>query len=99
MTIFSVRYTYGDDPDSAAARDEHRAAHRGYLADLGTEGSLLGSGPLPDSAPPAALIVLQAPSAQDAADLLRDDPFQQQGLVERIEIEEWNLLIGPWAAQ
>lgn len=97
MAIFSVRYTYGDDPTSAAARDEHRAAHRSFLADLAAEGSLLGSGPLPEAAPPAALLIFTADSAAAIHDLLREDPFQEQGLVVNAAVEEWNLLIGPWA--
>lgn len=97
MTIFAVRYTYTDDPEQNASRDEHRSAHREFLGGLATEGALLGSGPLAGDDAPSALLIMQGEDAADLAELLREDPFQQQGLVERVRIEEWTLLIGPWA--
>lgn len=97
MTIFSVRYTYTDEPDQNASRDEHRSAHRAFLTELANDGTLMGSGPLMGETRPEALLVVSAGDPHEVAELLREDPFQQLGLVERVQIEEWNLILGPWA--
>jgi uncharacterized protein YciI len=93
MTTYAVTYTYTGD---TAARDEHRPVHREFLADLSADGTLLASGPLPDADPPAALLVLTAGGPDEVRELLREDPFQQQGLVESVEIQEWATVLGRW---
>lgn len=92
MTVYAVRYDYSEQ---AAARDEHRPAHRAFLATLADDGVLLLSGPFSDR-PDGALIVLEADDAEAARALLREDPFQQQGLVERVTVREWTLVLGSW---
>ncbi len=93
MTTYAVRYTYSDD---TAGRDEHRPAHRDFLADLGADGTLLLSGPFPEADPAGALLLLEAKSAEEVRELLRDDPLQQQGLVEHVEVHEWTPVRGRW---
>lgn len=95
MTLYAVHYTYSDD---TAARDEHRPAHRGFLADLAAEGVVLLSGPYAgiEEAPDAALLVLRGGSAAEIVELLRDDPFQQQGLVDQVAVREWTPVLGAW---
>ena len=96
MSLFAVHYTYSDD---TAARDEHRPAHREFLGDLAREGVVVLSGPyatIPE-APDAALLVLRGESAAQLVELLRDDPFQQQGLVEQVAVREWTPVLGSWA--
>ena len=96
MSLFAVHYTYSDD---IAARDEHRPAHREFLGALADEGVVLLSGPYAsiDEAPDAALIVVRGESAAELVELLRDDPFQQQGLVEQVAVREWTPALGAWA--
>ena len=95
MAIFAVHYTYSDD---AAARDEHRSAHREFLGDLAEEGVVLISGPYAaaDDAPDAALLILRGDSAAELVELMREDPFQQQGLVEQVAVREWTPVLGTW---
>ncbi|RIK12185.1 MAG: hypothetical protein DCC50_13590 [Acidobacteria bacterium] len=96
MSLFAVHYTYSDD---TAARDEHRPAHREFLGDLAREAVVVLSGPyasIPE-APDAALLVLRGESAAQLVELLRDDPFQQQGLVEQVAVREWTPVLGSWA--
>ena len=97
MTLFAVHYTYSDD---SAARDEHRPAHRDFLGGLADEGVLLLSGPYAavDEAPDAALLVVRGGSAGEVVELLREDPFQQQGLVEQVVVREWTPVLGAWHA-
>lgn len=95
MSLFAVHYTYSDD---TAARDEHRPAHREFLAGLAHDGVLLISGPYADvaEAPDAALLILRGDSAAELVELLREDPFQQQGLVEQVAVREWTPVLGAW---
>ncbi|WP_151526341.1 YciI family protein [Serinicoccus kebangsaanensis] len=95
MTVFVVHYTYSDD---TAARDEHRPAHRDFLGGLAAEGTALLTGPYAtiEEAPDAALLIMRGTSAADLAELLREDPFQQQGLVEQVAIREWTPVLGSW---
>ena len=95
MSIFAVHYTYSDD---TAARDEHRPAHREFLSALAEEGVVVLSGPYAavDEAPDAALLLLRGESAAELVELLREDPFQQQGLVEQVAVREWTPVLGAW---
>lgn len=95
MSLFAVHYSYSDD---TAARDEHRPAHRDFLAGLASEGVVLLSGPYAavEEAPDAALLVLRGDSAAELVELLREDPFQQQGLVEQVAVREWTPVLGAW---
>lgn len=95
MSLYAVHYSYSDD---TAARDEHRPAHREFLTALATDGVVLLSGPYApvDEAPDAALILVRGESAAEIVELLREDPFQQQGLVEQVAVREWSPIIGQW---
>lgn len=95
MSLFIVHYTYSED---RAARDEHRPAHREFLSTLAREGVVLLSGPYADvpDAPDAAMLVLQGGSEIELVELLREDPFQTQGLVEQVSVREWTPVLGQW---
>lgn len=98
MTLFAVHYTYSDDTQ---ARDEHRPAHRDFLGSLADEGVVVLSGPYAtvDEAPDAALLIVRGDSAAELAELLREDPFQQMGLVEQVAIREWTPVLGSRLAE
>lgn len=95
MSIFAVHYTYSDDKE---ALDEHRPAHREFLGGLAADGVVLLSGPYAavEEVPDAALLLLRGESAADLVELLREDPFQQQGLVEQVAVREWTPVLGAW---
>lgn len=95
MTIFAVHYTYSDD---TAARDEHRPAHREFLGDLAADGVVLISGPYAstEDAPDAAFFLVRGDSVAQVLELVREDPFQQQGLVEQVSVREWTPVLGAW---
>lgn len=93
MAIFAVQYTYSEDTD---ALDEHRPAHRAFLSGLAEEGVVLLSGPMARQAegPGAALILLAGEAEEAVLELLREDPFQQLGLVDHVRIDRWDPVIG-----
>ena len=94
MSVYAVTYVYA--PDSVAARDRVRPAHRDHLQALRAGGAVLVSGPLPatDEEPDGALIVVDAPSAAAATALLDADPFRREGLVAEVWVREWVPVIG-----
>jgi uncharacterized protein YciI len=91
MTIYAVQYDYSDD---TAARDEHRPAHREFIGGLADEGVVLVSGPYAAAEPAGALLVVRADDEAEVRELLREDPFQQQGLVELVRVREWTPILG-----
>lgn len=91
MSLYAVQYTYSDD---AALLDEHRPAHREFLGELAGDGTLLLSGPYADPGFSGALLVFRADDAEELRTLLREDPFQQQGLVQEVQLREWSVVLG-----
>ncbi|WP_153395158.1 YciI family protein [Ornithinicoccus halotolerans] len=94
MTTYAVRYEYSDDTET---RMEHRPAHREFLTGLGEEGTLVAAGAFQDDGEPAALLIMRGGSADEVRELLREDPFQQQGLVTAVEVRQWEPPLGPMA--
>ena len=58
MSLYAVHYSYSDD---TAARDEHRTAHREFLATLAADGVVMISGPYAavDEAPESLLAAVR----------------------------------------
>ncbi len=65
-----------------------RPAHRAYLGRLREQGQLAAAGPFADGT--GALIIYEAPSREDAEQLIRDDPFHQQGIFVSWTLYAWN---------
>ncbi|WP_120519660.1 YciI family protein [Arthrobacter celericrescens] len=94
MTVFAVEYVY--DVESAAVRDEHRPAHRAWVAELAEQGTVLASGPYADGS--GALILVNAADESELNGILKQDPFAiAQGLAS-IRTSAWNPVIGLLAA-
>ncbi|MFT3875309.1 MAG: YciI family protein [Propioniciclava sp.] len=97
MSIFAVQYTYTDD---TAARDEHRPHHRAYLGTPGEKAEVVLSGPFAAGVGQSdgALILVQAENVEDVLEFLSSDPFQVNGLVERVQVRGWSPVMGSWHA-
>lgn len=98
MSLFAVQYTYADN---TAELDAHRPEHRAFLGRLADRGMVLLSGPLAAGVgqPSTALILVEADEPQQILDALTDDPFQQRGLVESVEVRGWTPVLGAWHEQ
>ena len=94
MTVIAVEYVYA--ADSSAARDEHRPAHRAWLAGLAEDGQLLTSGPYGDGA--GALLIFKVQDETQLNHLLKQDPFATAGTIAGIRTTEWTPVIGILAA-
>ena len=71
-----------------------RPDHRKFLADLGSKGILLASGPMIHY--PGAHQIYEAESTEALAALLDQDPFDIAGFIGERTINEWNPIMGKW---
>ncbi|WP_026819727.1 YciI family protein [Arthrobacter castelli] len=90
MGVFAVEYVY--DAETAAARDEHRPAHRQWLQGHIDTGMALASGPYGDGA--GALLVFKADSEAALLEELKQDPYNRAALVSGMRVKEWNPILG-----
>jgi uncharacterized protein len=93
MPIFAVSYLYAE---KAEVLDELRPQHRGWLKELLEQGILLASGPMVNQ--PQALLIFKSESAEQLAQLMDLDPFEQAGFIATRTITEWNPVLGPFSA-
>jgi uncharacterized protein len=85
-----------DRPDSAALRDQHRAAHMDFLKIHA--GKIVFGGPLkhtPDGASTGALIVVDCATRKEAEDLIRADPFHSNGVYESVAVRAFKQVFPP----
>lgn len=94
MKYHAVHYSYVTDQELLK---QFRPAHREYLRQLVPAG-LVAAGSYPNATAPGALLIVQANSVEQVADLLSEDPFWQHGIINERRIEEWNPLIGIFAS-
>jgi hypothetical protein len=67
-----------------------RPAHRAYLTGLRDQGKLVISGPFADDV--GGLLVYEAESPGQVEQMIREDPFAQQGVFLSWEIRPWNVI-------
>ena len=70
---------------------EIRPVHRQYLASLRDKGQLVASGPFTDDS--GALIIYEAPSSEEAEQILQNDPFCKNGIFLTWKLRPWNPVI------
>jgi hypothetical protein len=76
-----------DRPESAALRDQHRAAHQQFLKANG--GKIVFGGPLKNAADgpsTGALIVVDCATRAEAEALIGADPFYRGGVYESVSV-------------
>jgi len=82
---FAAIIEYVQDRDKI---QQVRPAHREYLRSLLAQGKLAASGPFTDDS--GALIIYEAATKEDAEQILRGDPFCQNGIFVRWQLRPWN---------
>jgi uncharacterized protein YciI len=85
---FAAVIEYAQDP---AKIQQIRPVHREYLKSLLAQGKLAASGPFTDDS--GALIVYEAATAEEAEQILRGDPFCQNGIFVSWKIRPWNTVM------
>lgn len=88
MAKFALILTF----DDFAARDAARPEHRVYLRSLLDAGKLHEAGPFMDDR--GALIIYEVADQDEAAALLKQDPYTRAGnVIGSYEIREWNRVL------
>lgn len=89
MTIFSVYRMDRSDGRAGEIRARTRPAHRDYMARFADR--VLCGGPLLDADGEGCggFMLIEAESADEVQDILDNDPFEIEGLSERIEVFEF----------
>jgi uncharacterized protein YciI len=88
MPFYAAMLQYGEDVER---RLEVRPSHREYLKNLLETGKLLQAGPYGDDS--GAIIVYEAADLAEVQELLTNDPFAQNGIIEGATIKEWNVVM------
>ena len=88
MALFAVTIKFTDD---AERRLQVRPTHREYLKKLLEAGKLFESGPFVDDS--GALLIYDAADVAEVQELLANDPYAPNGIVETVTINEWNRVI------
>ncbi len=91
MDYYAVTYVYRDDKESL---DKIRPEHRAFLGSLP---QMVASGPLPETSPSRALLILRGESATEIEQALDADPFKLADLIAERHIEKWLPVIGVFA--
>ena len=88
---FALLYHVGSD--FAQRRAEHREAHLKLVFDAHRRGELIHGGALGDP-PDRALLVFRAEDRSAAERFAASDPYVTSGLVQRWEVQPWNIVCG-----
>ena len=88
MALFAVTLKFTDDEER---RQRIRPTHREYLKKLLDDGKLHESGPFVDDS--GALLIYDAADLAEVQELLANDPYAPNGIVESVSINEWNRVI------
>jgi uncharacterized protein YciI len=79
---------YLNDPEKVQSI---RPVHRQYLSQLLERGQLVAAGPFTDGT--GALIVYEAPNAEEAEKLIQGDPFHKNGIFLKYALRPWNTVM------
>jgi uncharacterized protein len=88
---FALLYYVG--PEFAQKRGEYREAHLKKVFDANRRGVLLHGGALGDP-PDRALLVFRSEDRGEAESFAKTDPYVTSGLVQRWEVQPWNIVCG-----
>jgi uncharacterized protein len=88
---FALMYYVG--PEFAQKRGTYREAHLKMVFDANRRGELVYGGALGDP-PDRALLIFRAEDRSIAEKFAAADPYVTSGLVQRWEVQPWNIVCG-----
>ncbi|WP_040797307.1 YciI family protein [Nocardia higoensis] len=94
MPTFAVQYTYSEA--TVPARDTHRPRHRAWLSELVAAGTVLSTGPYTDGS--GALLLFRTEDEASLRELLGNDPFAREQLIDAVRVDEWLPVLGAFAS-
>lgn len=87
MSYFVLEYRYADLDARARVRPDHLA----YARSLHEKGKLVLAGPVGDGS--GAMMVLQLGSEQEAAEIIKADPYTAAGVGVDHVLRPWNVVV------
>ncbi|WP_115717850.1 YciI family protein [Gallaecimonas mangrovi] len=94
MAIYLVRMDHPDGP----AWGQFVVEHVQYLKGLIAKGKLIASGPLVGTPRRAGFLIFNANDAGEVQALVAADPFSREGLIDALDIQQWQPFFGELAA-
>ena len=76
---------------------QHVAAHVAFLQRLIDDGQIRVSGPITGLGKRAGFIIMTVASTAEARELIEQDPFFVEGLIDELTIVEWTPMFGSLA--
>lgn len=86
MSLYAVTYVHPDQERWL----EHLEAHLHWIERRLADGTLVASGPLQDVPELSALLLLRARDPQHVRELIADDPYVSEGLLNELSIVKWD---------
>lgn len=87
MSFFVLEYRYADLDARARIRPDHLA----YMKSLHESGTVVLAGPVGDGS--GAMVVLQAGSEDEAAQVVKNDPYTAAGVGVDHVLRPWNVVV------
>lgn len=95
MSLYVVLYDY--DPQLVELKKEIRTDHRAFMHRLNSLGMVLSSGRTTSLNDQGSLTIMLARDAEEAKQILEDDPYVQAGMVKSITVRDWFPVVGTFA--
>jgi uncharacterized protein len=85
-----------DRPGAGELRARNRPAHLEYLKGK-SEKIRAGGGFLdPEGQPVGSMLIIEADDQAAAEAFTADDPYNREGVFERVEVRPWRAVLGSW---
>lgn len=85
-----------DRPGAGELRARHRPAHIEYLKGKASQIRAGGAFLDADEQPVGSMLIIEAADQATAEALVDGDPFQREGVFERVEVRPWRAVLGTW---
>ena len=90
MPFFMVTYVHRDEEGWR----NHVMAHVQYLQDMVKAGAVRASGPMVGTTERSAMLIMVATNREAVLDLIEQDPFKIEGLVDDMTVTQWDPMFG-----
>lgn len=95
MSLYIVLYDY--DPKLVELKKEIRVDHRAFMHRLNSLDMVLSTGRTTSLNDQGSLTIMLARDAEEAKQILEDDPYVQAGMVKSITVRDWFPVVGTFA--
>ncbi len=95
MSLYIVLYDY--DPELLGVKRDFHDAHRAFMHRLNSLGTVLSSGRTAAADERGSLTIMLARDAEEAKQILEDDPYAKAGIVKSMTVREWSPAVGTFA--